>query len=203
MKSMVVKLTIVGFLAAILLVFCPQALPLVHQVLTPPAVLPPKPVLPPPGIRYLEQVEDLVFEMTNQARRAKGVAPLIKDAELRNVARAYSNDMLVRRFFEHTTPDGVDFAERIVQQYSHRVKFVGENIWYASGYYPGNLHSMAKEIVDDWLTSPGHRDNLLDPQFTHLGVGVSARQHTIRATQEFVGRPKAFGFGWPFSNQAH
>ena len=63
----------------------------------------------------MEKVEDLVLEMTNRARRAKGVAPLSKDDELRNVARAYSDDMLVRRFFDHTTPDGVSFDERIVR----------------------------------------------------------------------------------------
>ena len=54
------------------------------------------------------------------------------------------------------------------------------------------IQQVAKEIVDDWMSSPGHRENILDPRFTHLGVGVSARNHTIRATQEFVGRSKSF-----------
>ena len=57
----------------------------------------------------MPKVEDLVFEMTNQARRAKGLPPFIQDAELTQVARAFSDDMLVRRFFDHTTPDGVSF----------------------------------------------------------------------------------------------
>jgi len=129
----------------------------------------PKPVLPPPGVKHLEKVEDLVLEITNQARRAKGLAPLIKDDELRDVARAYSDDMLVRRFFDHTTPDGVSFDERIADRYRHRVRIMGENIWYASGYNPSNTQRLAKEIVDDWMSSPGHRDNLLSPDFTHLG----------------------------------
>jgi uncharacterized protein YkwD len=170
-------------------------MPLVNQVSTPPVVHQPKPVSPPPGVKYLEKVEDLVFEITNQARRAKGLAPLIKDDELREVARAYSNDMLVRRFFDHTTPDGVSFDERIANQYHHRVRIMGENIWYASGYDPGKIQRVAKEIVDDWMSSPGHRDNILAPNFTHLGVGVSARHRSIRATQEFVGRHKPFGLG--------
>jgi len=143
----------------------------------------------------LEKVEDLVLELTNQARRAKGLAPLSKDEELREVARAYSNDMLVRRFFDHTTPEGVPFDERISDQYGHRVYVVGENIWYAEGYNPRKIQQLAKEIVADWMNSPGHRDNLLSPEFTHLGVGVSARQQTIRATQEFVGKFKAFIWG--------
>jgi uncharacterized protein YkwD len=203
MKSSLIKLMIVGLLAATFVTVWPRAMPLVRQAFPPPVAYKPKPVLPPPGIKYLEQVEDLVFEMTNQARQAKGLAPLIKDAELRQVARAFSNDMLVRRFFDHTTPDGVEFDDRIMDQYSHRVFMVGENIWFASGYHFANLQRLAKVIVDDWMTSPGHRDNLLDPEFTHLGVGVSVRHQTIRATQEFVGKSKGFNLGGFFSLQAH
>jgi len=178
-----------------LLAFCPVGMPLVNQAFSRPVVKPPKPVLPPPGVKYLEKVEDLVFEMTNQHRRAKGIAPLSQDAELRDVARAYSNDMLMRRFFDHTTPDGVSFHERISSNYHHWVRSIGENIWSAWGYKTSNALSLAKEIVDDWLSSPGHRAILLDPDFTHLGVGVSARDGTILATQEFVGRSKVYSLG--------
>jgi uncharacterized protein YkwD len=203
MKSGLMKLMIVGLLAAAFFVFCPPVMPLVQQAFSPPAASQPKPVLPPPGIKYLEKVEDRIFELTNQARRAQGVTPLIRDDELRQVARAFSNDMLVRRFFDHTTPDGVDFAERITDQYPHRVFLVGENIWDASGYNPANVQRTAKEIVDDWLGSPGHRENMLSPRFTHLGVGVSARRHTIKATQEFVGKYKGFNWGGLINPQAH
>jgi uncharacterized protein YkwD len=201
MKSIVVRLLIVALLAAGVLIFWPQVVPMVNQVFTPPPVRQPPPVLPPPGVKYLERVEDLVFDLTNQARQARGLAPLIKDAELRNVARAYSNDMLVRRFFDHTTPDGVAFDERIEDHYRHWVYVVGENIFSAFGYNPNNSQYLAKEIMDTWMQSPGHRDNLLSPAFTHLGVGVSARNDKIRATQEFVGRPK--GWWHRFSTCAH
>ncbi len=192
MQSIVAKLMIVGLLAVGLVTFCPYVMPAVNQAIAPPAVQKSKPVLPPPGVKYLEKVEDLVFEMTNQLRLAQGVAPLSKDDELRNVARAYSNDMLVRRFFDHTTPDGVTYYKRISGNYHHWVRSIGENIWSGWGYKIGNASSLAKEIVDDWLSSPGHRAILLDPDFTHLGVGVSARNGTILATQEFVGRFKIF-----------
>jgi len=194
MKALVVKLLTAGFLAAVLLTFSSQVLPVVHQEFAPPEVQLPKAVLPPPGVKHLEKVEDLVFEMTNQARRAKGLEPLIKDDELRIVARAYSDDMLVRRYFDHITPEGLSFEKRISKLYRHRIRVIGENIWDAVGYNPGEIHQLAQEIMDSWLTSPTHRENLLDPDFTHLGVGVSARRQTIRATQEFVGKPKAFNF---------
>ena len=54
----------------------------------------------------------------------------------------------------------------------------------------------------DWMGSPGHRENLLSPRFTHLGVGVSARQHTIKATQEFVGKSEGFNWGWPYQTNS-
>ena len=93
--------------------FALLVMPSVNQAFTPPVVQKPEPVLPPPGVKHLQKVEDLVFEMTNQARRAKGLAPLTKMLNSRNVARAYSDDMLVRHFFDHTTPDGISFDERI------------------------------------------------------------------------------------------
>lgn len=199
MKSRLVKLMIVVLLAAAFVTFWPQGMPSIQQAFSPPVDHRPEPVLPPPGIKYLEKVENLIFDLSNEARRAKGLAPLSQDDELQNVARAFSNDMLVRRFFDHTTPDGVDFAERITDRYRHRIYLVGENIWYASGYNPVNNQRLAKEIVDDWLASPGHRENLLSPMFTHLGVGVSASHHTIRATQEFVGKSRGFNWGGLFN----
>ena len=195
MKSMVMKLMRAGLLVAVLVAVSLLAIPRLNQAFTPPVVQKPEAVLPPPGVKHLAKVEDLVFEMTNQARRAQGLPPFSQDAELTQVARAFSDDMLVRRFFDHTTPDGVSFDERLADRYRHRVRLMGENIWYASGYNIGKIQQVAKEIVDDWMSSPGHRENILDPRFTHLGVGVSARNHTIRATQEFVGRSKRFSLG--------
>jgi uncharacterized protein YkwD len=110
------------------------------------------------------------------------------------LARAFSDDMLVRRFFSHTTPDGVPFARRIRSNYPYQVRTLGENIWESFGYAHHNPQTLARLIMADLLKSPGHRANLLDPDFTNMGVGVSARWDTIKATQEFVGRPGAFIF---------
>jgi uncharacterized protein YkwD len=200
MKSILKKLMIVGLLAAGVLPSCTQVAPRPYQAYNPPMVRSPAPVWPPPGVRCLARVEDLVFEMTNQVRRARGLAPLIKDNELREVARSYSDDMLVRRFFDHTTPDGVPFEARIRDHYRHGVDAMGENIWSASGYNPNNAQYLAREIMDSWMRSPGHRENLLSPDFTHLGVGISASYNNIRATQDFVGSSKGFRFSGVFNH---
>jgi uncharacterized protein YkwD len=194
MRSILLKLISLGLLAGLLLVLAPALRPLVDQAFPPPVAHKTKPVLPPPGIKHLAQVEDLVFAMTNRARQARGLAPFLQDEELRGVAQAYSDAMLVRQFFDHTDPDGVSFDKRISGQYPHWVYAMGENIWTAFGYPPGAAPKLAQEIVTDWLNSPDHRENILSPDFTHLGVGISARHRTILATQEFVGKPRSFSF---------
>ncbi len=194
MKSVLLKLLKVVLLSGLMVMIAPQLPSLLDPLLTPPAVSQPKAVVPPPGVRHLERVEDLVFAMTNQARLAKGLPALIKDEELRRVAQAYSDDMLVRRFFDHSTPEGVSFDERISDQYQHQVNFIGENIWFAAGYNPERSRKLAQEIVSGWLISPGHRENILSPDFTHLGVGISVCRRTILATQEFVRRSRSFVF---------
>ncbi len=195
MKSQAGKLLIAALLLATAITFYPRVKPLVEKAVFSHEVHQAQPVAPPKGITYLAKVEDLIFELTNQARLAKGLAPLARDDELSNAARSFSNDMLVHRFFDHDTPDGLPFEKRLANQYRHWVYNMGENIWSGSGYDIRKTQEIAKDIISDWMNSPGHRENLLDPGFTHLGVGVSARHHTIRATQEFVGRFRL----WPLS----
>jgi uncharacterized protein YkwD len=181
----------IGLLVMVLLAFAPPASARVNAPLAPHSFQP----VPVRGIKHLKRVEDLVFAMTNQLRRARQVPPLVRDTELRKLARAFSNDMLVRGFFDHTTPDGVIFSKRIRSHYPYRVRIVGENIWESYGYEHHSPQTLAKLIIADWMSSPGHRANLLDPDFTNMGVGVSARRHMIKVTQEFVGRPQAVTFG--------
>ena len=98
------RFIIAAFLVAAAILSYPLVRPLVNHAFHTGEVHPVKPVAPPPGITYLAKVEALVFEMTNQARAARGLAPLIRDDELANAARAFSNDMLEHGFFDHDTP---------------------------------------------------------------------------------------------------
>ena len=137
---------------------------------------------------YLKEVERRIYQLTNEARRKHHLAPLDKDDALVATARAHSNDMLGRNFFNHVNPDGKAPQDRMAPAYSRTLARTGENIWGGTGYDYSDSKLMARVIVDSWITSPGHRANLLNPNYTHLGVGVSALGKEVRATQNFVQR---------------
>ncbi|MBM4284091.1 MAG: CAP domain-containing protein [Deltaproteobacteria bacterium] len=137
----------------------------------------------------LKEVEQLIFRFTNEARRQHGLPSLDQDRELSRVAWRYSADMLHRRFFSHTNPDGLSPRDRVLSDYVPRPLMVGENLWSGSGADPGETRLLARIIVDGWMASPGHRRNLLHPRYTHLGVGVAAFGREVRATQLFVTLP--------------
>jgi uncharacterized protein YkwD len=135
---------------------------------------------------YLKEVERRIYQLTNEERRKKHLSLLDKDDALAGTARAHSDDMLARNFFSHVNPDGKAPQDRIAPAYSSTMARTGENIWSGHGYDYSNSKLMARVIMDSWMTSPGHRANLLNPNYTHLGVGVSVQGQEIRATQNFV-----------------
>ena len=157
----------------------------------PPAWAQPRSIKNPRGqerIQHLKEVERRIYQLVNQERRKYHLPPLDKDDALVVTARAHSDDMLQRKFFSHDNPDGKAPQDRIAPAYSRTLVRTGENIWGGHGYDYSDSKLMARVIMDSWMTSPGHRANLLNPNYTHLGVGVSALGKEIRATQNFVQR---------------
>ena len=71
----------------------------------------------------------------------------------------------------------------------HVISDLAENLWMRLGALPYETpEETAQAIVADWLSSPGHRDNLLEPHFSHLGVGFYGSDDglRLRATQLFA-----------------
>ncbi|MGW5443481.1 CAP domain-containing protein [Streptomyces asiaticus] len=103
-----------------------------------------------------------VIALTNAERAAARLAPLAPDPRLTAAAQAHSDDMVARDFYSHTGPEGHQPWDRArAAGATHRG--IGENI--ACGQRsPG-------EVVRGWMNSPGHRANILKPDFTHIGVG--------------------------------
>jgi len=143
------------------------------------------------GIIHPKELEQRIFQLTNEARRRNHLPPLDPDNGLALKAREKSDDMLRKNYFSHTSPDGKTFQDRIQEEKpaSVRTAFrMGENIYMGNRLdYSVDVKTQARLIVDGWMTSPGHRRNILDPNYTHLGVGVAAKDKMCYATQIFAG----------------
>jgi uncharacterized protein YkwD len=138
------------------------------------------------GVSYLSTLERTIYTLTNQVRRRHGLSTLTWETSLRNSARSHSADMLLRNYFSHNNREGQSPHDRILSEYRFPFSISGENIWSGTGHDPGQTKFLARTIVDSWMSSAGHRENLLNPDFTDVGVGVAARGKDVRATQVFV-----------------
>jgi uncharacterized protein YkwD len=177
-----------GLKAALALAMCLMAFACLPEA----AWQPPRPALasppwaaPGPGSHFLPAVEQEVGHLANAARRRQGLPPLMGDRTLAAAARRHSGDMLARGFFSHVTPEGLSLSQRLPRDYAQALRQSGENIWMGSGQNPADPRRLAQTIMASLMASPGHRRNLLDPQYNRLGVGVAARGQEVRATQDF------------------
>ena len=137
------------------------------------------------GPANLTGVEAVIVNLTNDIRRRHGLAMLLEDGVCRDAARGHSADMLNRNYFSHTDPQGRTLKERLPSDLASRQW--GENIWTGRGYDPRQVRYLAEKIMDGWMKSAAHRANILNPGYTHLGVGVMAKNQEIKATQVFIG----------------
>ncbi len=130
--------------------------------------------LPVPGDVVLES--NLVFE-TNAARGQMGLSQLAQDPGLIAAARQHALEMATMDYFSHTSPvpGHETVAHRLTKTGSPLVT-VGENLALLQGQ-----PDLAKAAIAGWLESPGHRENLLNPTFTHVGFGtaVNGRNETV------------------------
>ncbi len=125
-----------------------------------------------------------LFDLLNQARKTAGIAPLAAHPGLVEVAEAHSRDMVDSGFFGHVSPVYGDPSARVRRKGLGFV-LIAENV---------GRGSTAEEVNTMLLDSPGHRANALDPNLTHVGIGVvldtRGGHANILATEEFGGVPK-------------
>ncbi|KKD06753.1 CAP domain-containing protein, partial [Streptomyces sp. WM6386] len=112
----------------------------------------------------LSRTASEVVDLTNRERTRHGLPPLAVDPFLTTAAQAHSADMIARAFYSHTSPDGSRPWDRAAAAGSRR-RSIGENI--ACG------QRSPAEVVEGWMNSPGHRANILKPDFTHIGIGFA------------------------------
>lgn len=124
------------------------------------------------GIRWYSMAFE-VLELTNEARAEQGLQPLTMTASLLESAMLRSEELSV--YYSHTRPDGSDcFTAFPADVYG----MVAENV--AANY------DTAAEVVTGWLNSPGHYENMMDPDMTTIGVGSFYHNGVIYWSQCFA-----------------
>jgi uncharacterized protein YkwD len=142
----------------------PRPQPVPRKDSWPPAPRPRETQLPTPEARPAADLtmEREVIALVNEQRRAAGCGPVQQSAKLTSAAYRHSKDMAVNDFFSHTGSDGSspwDRAKRVGYQ-----KANSENL--AAG------HETAEQVVEAWMKSPGHRQNVLNCGSKAVGVAV-------------------------------
>lgn len=117
-----------------------------------------------PNINDIKTLESEVIKLVNQERSKRGLELLKANWQLSRVARYKSTDMRDKNYFAHNSPTyGSPF--KMMEDFGLKFTAAGENI--AKG------QRTPKEVMNSWMNSPGHRNNILSPSFREIGVGVA------------------------------
>ncbi len=122
---------------------------------------------------YAKQVLDLV----NEERLKVGRSPLTYDTQLETAANIRAVE--IKQSFSHTRPDGTSCFTTL-DEIGYKYGYAGENIAYGQ--------KSPQEVVEAWMNSQGHRENILNENFTHLGVGVYESGSIIYWAQMFASK---------------
>jgi uncharacterized protein YkwD len=125
-----------------------------------------------------------IIAMTNEVRDGLHLAPLKESVDLSMAAYDKAQDMLIGQYFAHTGPDGRGVRDWLAQvNYSYAV--AGENL--AMGF------TEPRQVVEAWVKSPTHYANLIDPEYSEIGVGMTSGNYHGEETTlvaQYFGEPK-------------
>ncbi|MCI8492417.1 CAP domain-containing protein [Anaerotruncus colihominis] len=136
-----------------------------------------EPVLKPKATisstNFLSKVEDQVLALINEERINQGFSPLTSDPDLKTSARIRSKELYESGTFAHQRPNGDEWSTVITQDVPIKFIAAGENLC-TTAYNDPNLNSAydAQFWFDRWYNSPDHYENMVRPNFTHVGVGI-------------------------------
>jgi hypothetical protein len=122
--------------------------------------------------------------LTNQERAKAGLPPLKAEIRLETAAFGHSTDMAVNNFFTHVGSNGAELPARLAA--------VGYTGWTAGGENVGAGFPTASSVVAAWMNSPGHRNNILNPNYREIGVALvydAGDQANVRLPDGSLGGP--------------
>ena len=120
-----------------------------------------------------------VFELVNQERAKAGVAPLVLNEKLCDMATFKLNEMDELGYFDHKSPVYGSPGQMAKTLYGIDYKLFGENLAFSS---------TPESVMDAWMSSEGHRANILNPKYTQIGIACHKNSHSnsLDWAQEFL-----------------
>lgn len=145
------------------------------------------------------KVERLVWKYTNEMRRENGLSEVRYAPRIAELAERHAENMAEYDYVDHTQPNGQTGEERYdsVCDYSGSGYTFGENVngaWYNEEFEAWGTgekirleseSEVARYLVDSWMRSSGHRENILNPEWSEIGVGVAVSGNKVYAAQTF------------------
>ena len=132
------------------------------------------------GANSASTFEIEVLNLTNVERTKQGLNPVTWNDKLASAIENHCKDMIANNYFEHVSPSGSTPGDRATAA-GYRWLRVGENI--AKG------QTTPQEVVNAWMNSPHHRDNILNPDFTELGVALEYDAQGVPYWGQLFGTP--------------
>lgn len=140
-------------------------------------------------------VEQRIHEIVNEERADRGISEVDYDEDIREISRYKSNQMITEDYIAHTSPSGETVVDRFEMFEYNRCVMVGENL--AQTYYDTNVNTnydgskiylteeeLAQGVVNQFIESPDHKENLLNDDWDLQGIGFDIDDNKVYVTQK-------------------
>ncbi len=107
--------------------------------------------------------KEAIISLTNQERTSRGLTPLVENNQLDQSATMKNQHMFANDYWAHYAPDGTS-PWYFFKQVGYKYSWAGENL--------ARDFSTSEGVVNGWMNSPSHRDNMLNPNFIDIGIGI-------------------------------
>lgn len=132
----------------------------------------------------VSQFEQEILRLTNHERSQYGLPALQNEPGLVTLARRHTVNMVQKNFFAHRDPWGDEVSGRKSKYYPELlVSNIGENL---GKFTNSRLAFKPEEVVTGWMNSPTHRAQILDRDYTHIGIAIMIKGTDMFATQNFA-----------------
>lgn len=153
-----------------------------------------------PDLPDIPKVEAAILEMTNAYRAENKRGAVSLNAALAKAARAYADYLAGSGTFSHTA-DGREPGAR-AKAAGYAFCSIAENLASNLDSRGFETRALARQTVEGWINSPGHRDNLLAPYVTEIGIAVvrAPDKNPKFITVQLFGRPRTLAYEFQISN---